>query len=128
MDLGLDWMVSKGGENFVGKFGLERTDLVRPDRLQLVGLESNGHNRQLPHGGYLIASADRELPPPHHVIGHVTSTCMSPILERPIALALIERGRERHGETVICPSGRERIEARIVEPTFYDKDGERQNV
>jgi len=61
------------------------------------------------------------------MIGHVTSSYTSPALERPIALAMIERGRERHGQTVVAPLPGETISAEIVPPAFYDPEGTKRD-
>ena len=64
-----------------------------------------------------------------NVQGRVTSTYFSPTLGRGIAMGLIRRGPERMGETVEFPTvGGGSVMARIVDPVFYDKDGEKQNV
>jgi sarcosine oxidase subunit alpha len=51
---------------------------------------------------------------------------MSPILGRSIALAMIADGQKRMGETVRLPllDGRV-VEADLVDPRFYDKEGKR---
>jgi sarcosine oxidase subunit alpha len=60
--------------------------------------------------------------------GQVTSSYHSPTLERSIAMALIENGRARMGETLTFPiDGNKVIRAKIVDPVFYDKEGARQN-
>ena len=62
-------------------------------------------------------------------IGHVTSTYFSPTLDRSIAMALIEGGAGRMGETLSFPlEGGKVMKARIVDPVFYDSQGARQNV
>lgn len=126
-DLGLGRLVAGDKEDFVGKLGLARPALSRGDRRQLVGLLTEDGARMLPGGAYLIDAAARDSTPPHRMIGHVTSSYMSPTLGRPIALALVERGRERHGETVCCPAGRDVVAAQIVEPVFYDRERVRLN-
>ena len=63
------------------------------------------------------------------MIGQVTSTYMSPTLGRSIAMALIENGRARMGETISFPlEGDKVMRARIVDPVFYDKEGAKLNV
>ena len=63
------------------------------------------------------------------MIGQVTSSYHSPTLERSIAMALIQNGRARMGETLSFPiEGGKVIRAKIVDPVFYDKEGARQNV
>ncbi|MEM9044649.1 MAG: glycine cleavage T C-terminal barrel domain-containing protein [Pseudomonadota bacterium] len=62
-------------------------------------------------------------------IGHVTSTYFSPTLGHSIAMALIERGSERMGETLTFPlEGDKVMRATICDPVFLDKEGARQNV
>jgi sarcosine oxidase subunit alpha len=61
------------------------------------------------------------------MIGHVTSSYLSPVLGRPIALAMVERGRSRHGETVHAPLPGGPISAEIVPPVFYDPEGTRRD-
>ena len=63
------------------------------------------------------------------MIGQVTSTYMSPSLGRSIAMALIENGRARMGETISFPlEGNKVMRAKIVDPVFYDKEGSKLNV
>jgi sarcosine oxidase subunit alpha len=67
--------------------------------------------------------------PPMKMIGQVTSSYWSPTLERSIAMALIEGGRDRMGETISFPlEGNKIVAAKIVSPVFLDEEGERQNV
>lgn len=63
------------------------------------------------------------------MIGHVTSTYFSPTLGHSIAMALIKGGSRRMGETLTFPVGGNKvINATVVDPVFYDKEGEKQNV
>ena len=66
--------------------------------------------------------------PPMTMIGHVTSSYYSANLGHSIALALVKGGRERMGETIQVPLLHRTVEARIVDPVFYDPEGEKQNV
>ena len=127
-DLGLSWAVSRKKPDFIGCQGLRREDIQRAGRRQLVGLLTDDPDRVLPDGAYAIDLAAKDTDPPHTMIGHVTSSYFSPTLGRSIALALIERGRERHGERICLPSGGDSAQAQIVDPVFYDKEGARQNV
>jgi sarcosine oxidase subunit alpha len=64
-------------------------------------------------------------------VGRVTSSYFSPTLGRGIAMGLVQNGPERMGEVLEFPTlgeGGRVIRARIVDPVFYDRDGERQNV
>ncbi len=125
-DLGLHWAVSKKKDDFLGKRAQSRIDLARPDRKQLVGLLTEDPAALLPHGAHAVE--DPAAPKPQRTIGHVTSSYVSPTLDRSIAMALIERGAERMGEVLSFPvSDSQVIRAEIVDPVFYDKEGERQN-
>ncbi|HYM99900.1 MAG TPA: glycine cleavage T C-terminal barrel domain-containing protein, partial [Aestuariivirgaceae bacterium] len=65
--------------------------------------------------------------PPMKTMGHVTSSYFSPTLNRSIAMALIENGAQRMGETLSFPLSDKVIKAKVVDPVFYDKEGTRQN-
>jgi sarcosine oxidase subunit alpha len=125
-DLGLDWAVSQKKDDFLGKRAQARADLTRPDRWRLVGLQTLDPRTRLPDGAHAV---DGTVLPTgiRRTIGRVTSTYMSPTLDRSIALGLVERGPERIGEVIRFADGRGHIEARIVDPVFYDPQGERQN-
>jgi sarcosine oxidase subunit alpha len=59
----------------------------------------------------------------------VTSTYHSPTLGRGIAMGLVLHGPDRMGEVLDFPKlDGGIVKARIVDPVFYDKDGEKQNV
>ncbi len=128
-DLGLGWAISKKKDDFLGKRAQQRADMVRPDRWRLVGLETLDGG-VLPDGAYAVGEG-RNDHGQRRTIGRVTSSYRSPTLGRGIALGLVERGPERMGEVLEFPmiDGRRRaMQACIVDPVFYDKDGEKQNV
>jgi sarcosine oxidase subunit alpha len=95
-DLGLGSMV-KTGADFIGRRSLFRTDTVRSDRPQLVGLVTEDPQCVLMEGSQVIGS-EAESAPPVPMLGHVTSSYFSPNLGRSIALALVKGGRGRMGE------------------------------
>lgn len=121
-DVGLSWAVGKSKQDFVGKRGMMRADLVAQGRKQLVGLESAVQLEE----GAMITPTDNP-PKRTHAIGHVTSAYMSPTLNKPIALALLENGRARTGETLYVPMPTGPIAVIVVDPVFYDKEGDRLN-
>ena len=49
-DLGMDWIVNLSKGDFVGRRSLRRSDIVRPDRKQLVGLFPMDTHALLPEG------------------------------------------------------------------------------
>jgi len=64
---------------------------------------------------------------PYPMVGHVTSSYFSPILNRSIALAVIKGGRAKMGETVFIPMPGRDIAATVVDPVFYDRQGVKIN-
>jgi sarcosine oxidase subunit alpha len=125
VDLGMDWIIAKG-KDFIGRRSLLRSDMVRGDRKQLVGLLTDDPMEVLPEGGQIVVDASAPVPVP--MLGHVTSSYFSANLNRSIALALLKGGRNRKGEKVEIPLGGGRpIRAIITEPVFIDPEGARQN-
>ncbi len=126
IDLGMNWVVSKK-KDFLGKRSLFRSDTVREDRKQLVGLLTEHDHEVLPEGAQLVEVPSKVTPVP--MVGHVTSSYFSPSLNRSIALALVKDGRRMKGESVFAPliDGR-LMKATIVDSVFYDPKGDRQNV
>lgn len=98
-DLRMDWIVSQKKGDFIGKRSLSRSDTVRTDRKQLVGLLSDDPNFVFMEGAQIIATPE-EPAPPVPMLGYVTSSYMSPNLGRSIALALVESGGARIGSKV----------------------------
>ena len=125
-DLGLGWAISKKKPDYIGKRAQERSFMASPDRWKLVGLESLD-GRVLPDGALAVAEG-KNANGQRRTQGRVTSTYMSPTLERPIAMALVLHGPDRMGEVLEFPvEGQETYTARIVDPVFYDKEGSRAN-
>lgn len=124
-DLGMDWIVASKKADFVGKRSLARTDSLRADRKQLVGLLSTDPEVVLPEGAQVVA--DLKPAPPMTMLGHVTSSYYSANCGRSIAMALIAGGRARLGETVHLPLSDGNLTAVVTEPQFFDPKGERLN-
>jgi sarcosine oxidase, subunit alpha len=126
-DLNLGWAISKKKDDYLGKRGQERSHLADPNRWKLVGLETLDGS-VIPDGAYAVAPGSNPNGQ-RNTEGRVTSTYFSPTLNRGIAMGLVKNGPERIGETVEFPKvGGTSVMARIVDPVFYDKDGEKQNV
>jgi sarcosine oxidase subunit alpha len=122
-DLGMAWAVSKQKADFFGKRSYARPDTARPDRKHLVGLLTENPNDVLPEGGQIVAELKDK--PPMIMIGHVTSSYMSPNVGRSIAMAVVKNGRNRMGDTVHIPLPDRVIRAKVTEPKFYDLEGKR---
>jgi sarcosine oxidase subunit alpha len=126
VDLGMNWLLSKD-KDYLGRRSLTRSDCLREDRKQLVGLRSFDETTVVPEGTQLIDRLGESVPVP--MCGHVTSSYMSAVLGHSVALALVERGRARRGETIYAAvAGRDPVPVEIVSPVFYDPKGERQHV
>ena len=100
-DLGMDWIVNPSKGDFVGRRSLRRSDVVRPDRKQLVGLFPEDAHALLPEGAQLVLEDTGQIPMP--LAGHVTSSYRSPALGRTFALAMLAGGHAMHGRTVYAP-------------------------
>ena len=126
-DMGLDRLVSKR-KDFIGRRSLSRSEIVRTDRKQFVGLLTEDPGHVLSEGGQVLDDSDTsKLPVP--MIGHVTSSYWSACLGRSIALGVVKGGHEREGETVYVSTGPgDAVPAKISSPVFYDRNAERQNV
>ncbi len=120
-DLGLSGLCSTK-KDYVGRRGAERAGMRREDRKQLVGLLPENETLVLPEGVPLGAG---ELTPPFPILGHVTSSYMSPTLKRGFAMGLLRRGHKRHGETISALVKGAAVPCKIVPPMFLDPDGER---
>jgi sarcosine oxidase, subunit alpha len=119
-DIGFGRKMDLKSANFVGRRSLSRAASKDPDRIQLVALVPADGRTLLPVGAQ-IANAR----PPTRTEGHVTSSCMSIELRRPIALAMLARGSARAGERVTVHHLGTTIEADVVTAPFVDPQGQR---
>jgi sarcosine oxidase subunit alpha len=122
-DLGLGSLVNPA-KWCIGKPLMDRPALKSADRWQLVGLTALD-GAVMPRAAKIVADPDRV--PPNPMLGHVTSWCWSPNLDAWIALALVARGRERHGQLLwaISPLAGAKVRVRIGPACFIDPKGER---
>ena len=119
-DAGLSWLVSKKKDLFIGRRSHRRQDQLRDDRRQLVGLLPEDPRVRLPEGAPLLGEAG--------TAGHVTSSYESGALGRTFALALLESGHRRLGETVrVFLDDARAVRATVTETVFYDPEGERRD-
>lgn len=127
-DMNMDWVVGKNKTfSFIGKRSLQRSDSVRENRKQLVGLKTVDGAQVLPEGAQVVFNPEEKIP--MSMQGHVTSSYFSANLGHSIALAVVKGGHGMKGKTVYCPLADGRtIAAEIVSSVFYDPKGERQNV
>ncbi len=151
-DLGMGWAVHWDKPDFIGRRSLERDRLLPAGRRQLVGLECLDEGRPFEEGAQVLVNDARLVAGQCRSIGLVTASVQSEATGRPIALALIEDGRSKIGETLqvtqsqslrakgsLPPAGATGDAvppgapvkglvlraARVVAPIFYDTQGGR---
>jgi sarcosine oxidase subunit alpha len=124
-DLGMSWIVRKDDSDFLGRRSFRRVDTMRPDRKQFVGLLPVDPQVLLPEGAQVVVEDTGRIPMP--MVGHVTSSYRSAILDRTFALAMVEGGHQMHGQTVYAPLPDATIAAVITSPVFYDPEGARRD-
>ena len=123
-DLGFGRMVSTK-KAFIGQRSLSKPALAAEGRKQLVGLMAADGKTRLRAGAQLVS--DPNQPIPMKMEGHVCSVTYSPNLGESIAIALLERGRERMDEEVyaLYPLRDEAVKVRVCSAHFIDPDNER---
>ncbi|TPK91514.1 sarcosine oxidase subunit alpha family protein [Mesorhizobium sp. B2-4-17] len=123
MDFGQTAPLQKKKSEFIGKRSLLMEEAQRVGRNQFVGLEVIDEFGVLPTGAHGIDKSSGRT----RSIGYVTSSYMSPTLNRPVALGLIEGGLSRHGEIIELQHLGNSRRARIVQPCALDEEGARLN-
>ncbi len=124
IDLQMDWIVSKKKYDFIGKRSLYRSDTIRDDRKQLVGLLTENPEEILEEGAQIVADVKKS---PIEMLGHVTSSYYSPNLKKSIALGVVKGGKNMLGQKLIIPMEDKNINVTVADPVFFDKEGERLN-
>ena len=122
-DAGAGWAIGKNKPDFVGMRALNRPDLIAEGRKQLVGLLTEDGTSKLEEGAQIVL--DPNQPIPMKMVGHVTSSYHSDAAGRPIALALVEGGHGKTGDTVYIPMPDRTIAATITGTVFYDPENAR---
>jgi len=124
IDLQMDWIVSKKKYDFIGKRSLYRSDTIREDRKQLVGLITDDPNEVLEEGAQIVSELNKK---PVEMLGHVTSSYFSPNLNKSIALAVVRSGKNMLGKKLFIPMKNKTIKVTIENPVFFDKENKRLN-
>jgi sarcosine oxidase subunit alpha len=124
VDLQMDWIISKKKYDFIGKRSLYRSDTIREDRKQLVGLLTEDPNEVLEEGAQIIAETNKK---PVEMLGHVTSSYFSPNLNKSIALAVVKNGKKLKGKKMFVPMKNKTIGVTITDTIFLDKENMRLN-
>ena len=124
IDLQMDWIVSKKKYDFIGKRSLYRSDTIRDDRKQLVGLLTDDPKEVLEEGAQIVADINKK---PVDMLGHVTSSYYSPNLNKSIALAVVRSGKKMKGQKLIVPMENKNINVTVSDFIFLDKENKRLN-
>ena len=124
IDLQMDWIVSKKKYDFIGKRSLYRSDTMREDRKQLVGLLTDDPKVVLEEGAQIVSELDKK---PVEMLGHVTSSYFSPNLNKSIALAVVRGGKDMMGKKLFIPMEDKTINVTVSNPVFFDQTNERLN-
>ncbi len=124
IDLQMDWVVSKKKYDFIGKRSLYRSDTMREDRKQMVGLLTDDPNTVLEEGAQIVSEFNQN---PVQMLGHVTSSYFSPNLNKSIALAVVKGGKNMMDKKLFIPMEDKTINVTVVDPIFLDKENKRLN-
>ena len=124
IDLQMDWIVSKKKYDFIGKRSLYRSDTMKENRKQLVGLLTEDPNIVLEEGAQIVSELNQK---PVEMLGHVTSSYFSPNLNKSIALAVVKDGKNMMGRKLFVPMENKNISVTVSNTVFYDEKNERLN-
>jgi sarcosine oxidase subunit alpha len=103
---------------------LYRSDTIREDRKQLVGLLTDDPKEVLEEGAQIVSETNKE---PIKMLGHVTSSYFSPNLNKSIALAVVKNGKKLKGQKMLVPMSNKTIGVTITDTVFLDKENKRLN-
>lgn len=120
-DIAMDRGIANKAANFVGRRSLLRPAALDDNRMQLIGLVPTDRKSLLPVGSHVVAPPG----PPGTIEGFVTSSCRSPTLGHPVALAMLRKGRGRLGEHINVYHLGTSIDAEVVSIPFLDPKGDR---
>ena len=118
-DLGMAWIMSKNKSDYIGKKAVEIRRSGNTRRRQLVGLLFDDPDRLIDENAPITPGGRRQASE-----GFVTACVWSVVQNRVIALALLEDGRSRYGETVYIRMKDDVVTAEVTAPCFYDPKGQ----
>jgi aminomethyltransferase len=108
--IALDKSAEKDGETFIGQEALLKTQAEGGPAQKLVGIEIEGKRTARQAMPVLIGG---------QAVGVVTSGCLSPTLDKSIAMAFVPAGQSGVGTEVVVDAGRAQLTGRIVPMPFY---------
>ena len=128
IDLNLNWMIGKNKKDFIGKRSLIRSDIIKENRKQLVGIVPLNKSENIEEGQHIIESETLSTPirKPVKMLGHITSSYYSPTLDHCVAMALIKGGHKLiGGKAFVSTPNLKTISVQIVKPAFVDPKNEK---
>ncbi len=128
IDLNLNWMIGKNKNDFIGKRSLTRSDIIKSDRKQLVGLIPLNKAYGIEEGQHVVEEENINTPitKPVKMLGHVTSSYFSPTLNHCVAMALIKGGNRKIGSQLyVSTTDLNTIPVEVVKPNFIDPKNEK---
>ncbi len=129
IDINFNWMIGKKKKDFIGKRSLKRSDTIREDRKQLVGIVPLNKTQFIEEGQHVLEceSLPTKIKTPVEYLGHISSSYHSPNLNHCISMAMIKGGNKLMGKKVFVSTskGTKNIPVEIVSPVFIDPKNER---
>lgn len=108
--IAMDKTVEKDGQMFIGQEALLKTRNSGGPTRKLVGIACDGRRTPRQHMPIKVGDA---------AVGEVTSGCLSPTLDRPIAMGFVAIAHAEPGTKVAIDSGKALIEGHVVPLPFY---------
>ena len=129
IDINFNWMIGKKKKDFIGKRSLKRSDTIRDDRKQLVGVVPLNKSQFIEEGQHILECENlpKKIKTPINYLGHVSSSYHSPNLNHCISMAMIKGGNKLMGKKlyVSTSKGTKNIPVEIVSPVFIDPENKR---
>ena len=129
IDINFNWMIGKNKKDFIGKRSLKRSDTIREDRKQLVGVVPIDKSKFIEEGQHIVECKNlpSKITKPVEYLGHISSSYHSPNLNHCISMAMIKGGNKLIGKKlfVSTPKGTKNIQVEIVNPVFIDPENKR---
>ncbi len=129
VDINFNWMIGKNKKDFIGKRSLKRSDTIREDRKQLVGVIPLNKSQFIEEGQHIVECENlpSKIKTPVDYLGHISSSYHSPNLNHCISMAMIKGGNKLLGKKlfVSTPNGTKNIPVEIVSPIFLDPENKR---
>ena len=129
IDINFNWMIGKKKKDFIGKRSLKRSDTIREDRKQLVGVVPLDKSQFIEEGQHIVECENlpSKIKTPIKYLGHISSSYHSPNLNHCISMAMIKGGNNLMGKKLFVSTSKsnKNIPIEIVKPVFIDPENKR---